>query len=124
MVSSSHIDPMDQFSKLTQQQNLQQHQQPAKLPRWFCPNVLRYYVLVHDVMQEQQNKYVPQFDLYIFQWSFFCRCLPSTHECLRQWQATDQSATGRMYESIEFSNGFRNHKHQINPQKSLKALKA
>lgn len=21
---------------------------PAKLPKWFCPNVLRYYVLLHD----------------------------------------------------------------------------
>ena len=40
---------MDQFSRLTQQQHQQQHQQPNKVPKWFCPNILRYYVLIHDV---------------------------------------------------------------------------
>lgn len=56
VVSSSHADPMDQFQKLTQQQSCQQHQQPNKLPRWFCPNIIRYYLLLHDVSDGDQSK--------------------------------------------------------------------
>jgi len=58
VVSSSHADPMEEFSRLTQQQHSQQHQQPHKLPKWFSPNVLRYYVLVHDVTEQAEAKYV------------------------------------------------------------------
>lgn len=58
VVSSNHPEPMEQFGWLTAQQHQQQHQQPHKLPKWFCPNVLRYYVLVHDVMEGQEAKYV------------------------------------------------------------------
>ena len=56
VVSSSHASPMEQFASLTQQQHQQQHQQPNKLPHWFCPNVLNYYVLIHDVAAEDLNK--------------------------------------------------------------------
>ena len=58
VVSSSHADPMEEFSRLTQQQHAQQHQQPHKLPKWFSPNILRYYVLVHDVTEQAEAKYV------------------------------------------------------------------
>ena len=58
VVSSSHTDPMEEFSKLTQHQHTQQHQQPHKLPKWFSPNILRYYVLVHDVTEQAEAKYV------------------------------------------------------------------
>jgi len=58
VVSSSHADPMEEFSKLTQHQHTQQHQQPHKLPKWFSPNILRYYVLVHDVTEQAEAKYV------------------------------------------------------------------
>jgi len=58
VVSSSHADPMEEFSKLTQQQHTQQHQQHHKLPKWFSPNILRYYVLVHDVTEQAEAKYV------------------------------------------------------------------
>ena len=57
MVSSSHTDPMEEFSRLTQQQHSQQHQHPHKLPKWFSPNILRYYVLVHDVTEQAEAKY-------------------------------------------------------------------
>jgi len=58
VVSSSHADPMDEFSKLTQQQHGQQHgQQTHKHPKWFSPNILRYYVLVHDVTEQSEAKY-------------------------------------------------------------------
>lgn len=56
VVTSSHPDPMEQFSKLTQQQHQQQHQNANKLPKWFCPNVLRYYVLLHDVVDGDEAK--------------------------------------------------------------------
>jgi len=58
VVSSSHADPMEEFSRLTQHQHTQQHQQPHKLPKWFSPNILRYYVLVHDVTEQAEAKYV------------------------------------------------------------------
>jgi len=58
VVSSSHADPMEEFSRLTQHQHSQQHQQPHKLPKWFSPNILRYYVLVHDVTEQSEAKYV------------------------------------------------------------------
>jgi len=49
---------MEEFSRLTQQQHTQQHQQSHKLPKWFSPNILRYYVLVHDVTEQAEAKYV------------------------------------------------------------------
>jgi len=58
VVSSSHADPMEEFSRLTQQQHAQQHQQQHKLPKWFSPNILRYYVLVHDVTEQAEAKSV------------------------------------------------------------------
>jgi hypothetical protein len=56
VVSSSHPDPMEEFIKLTQLQHTQQHQQPHKLPKWFTPNILRYYVLIHDVSEQLESK--------------------------------------------------------------------
>lgn len=58
VVSSFHADPMEEFSRLTQQQHAQQHQQQHKLPKWFSPNILRYYVLVHDVTEQAEAKSV------------------------------------------------------------------
>ena len=48
---------MDQFAKLTQEQHQQQHQHANKHPKWFCPNVLRYYILIHDVLDAEENKW-------------------------------------------------------------------
>lgn len=56
VVSSSNADPIEQFVKLTHQQSVQQNQQPHKLPKWFMPNILRYYVLVHDVTEQEEAK--------------------------------------------------------------------
>lgn len=63
MVSSQHPEPMEQFNKLTTQQHQQQHQHPNKLPKWFCPNILHYYVLLHDVAQANEAKYAFYFPL-------------------------------------------------------------
>lgn len=47
-VSSAETNPLDMFvqmgSKLMQMQTIS----PAKLPKWFSPSVLRYYILLHD----------------------------------------------------------------------------
>ncbi|XP_074645318.1 trafficking protein particle complex subunit 8-like [Tubulanus polymorphus] len=56
VVTSSHADPMDQFQKLSQQQHQQQHGSSNKLPKWFSPNILKYYVLLHDVVDGEESK--------------------------------------------------------------------
>jgi len=58
VVSTSHLDPMDAFAKLVQQQNLQQQQSPVKLPKWFMTNIYKYFVLLHDVTEGEESKYV------------------------------------------------------------------
>jgi hypothetical protein len=58
VVSTSHLDPIDAFAKLVQQQNLQQQQSPVKLPKWFMANIYKYFVLLHDVTEGEESKYV------------------------------------------------------------------
>ncbi|CAF0737248.1 unnamed protein product [Didymodactylos carnosus] len=55
VVSTSHLDPMDAFHKLVQQQQLHQQQSPAKLPRWFSQNIYKYFVLIHDVTEGEES---------------------------------------------------------------------
>ncbi|UJR31903.1 hypothetical protein I4U23_019377 [Adineta vaga] len=61
VVSTSHLDPMDAFAKLVQQQALQQQQSPAKLPKWFMANIYKYFVLLHDVTEGEESKAVSVF---------------------------------------------------------------
>ncbi|XP_071092381.1 trafficking protein particle complex subunit 8-like isoform X2 [Haliotis cracherodii] len=49
VASSGQSDPIATFTSLTNQQLQQQQQFPNKVPRWFCPGILTYYVLLHDV---------------------------------------------------------------------------
>ncbi|CAI9716399.1 particle complex subunit 8-like isoform X1 [Octopus vulgaris] len=56
VVSSGHTDPVGVFNTLSQQQSQQHNQFPNKLPKWFCPNILKYYVLLHDVVEGEQAK--------------------------------------------------------------------
>ena len=58
VVSSGHTDPLGVFNTLSQQQSQQHNQFPNKLPKWFCPNILKYYVLLHDVVEGEQAKWV------------------------------------------------------------------
>ena len=48
VVSSSHPNPLDEFSKLSQHQNYIQHNSQPSPIRWMTPNTLKYYVLLHD----------------------------------------------------------------------------
>ena len=72
VVSSGHSDPLSTFSSLVNQQSTQQTQNPSKIPRWFCPGTLRYYVLLHDVIEGEDAKY----DIAQYQ-SLGVRCLPN-----------------------------------------------
>lgn len=49
VVASTSENPMDQLNRLSQYQHQQQHQTPARFPKWFSPNILKYYLLIHDV---------------------------------------------------------------------------
>ncbi|XP_046999759.1 trafficking protein particle complex subunit 8 isoform X1 [Schistocerca americana] len=49
VVSSAETNPLDMLVHMGQQLQQLQNVTPAKLPKWFCPDVLRYYVLLHDV---------------------------------------------------------------------------
>ena len=51
VVSSNVNDPIEELQKLTQFQRRQQQQQAGRFPKWFCPNVFFYYVLLHDVAE-------------------------------------------------------------------------
>ena len=48
VVSSSHPNPLEEFSKLSQHQNFMQHNNQQAPIRWMTPNTLKYYVLLHD----------------------------------------------------------------------------
>lgn len=48
VVSSADNNPMESMIQLAQTLNQMQVVTPTKLPKWFNGNVLRYYVLIHD----------------------------------------------------------------------------
>ncbi|XP_075440849.1 trafficking protein particle complex subunit 8 isoform X3 [Ascaphus truei] len=49
VVSSNEPEPVEQFLKLSQEQHRIQHSNDYSYPKWFIPNTLKYYVLLHDV---------------------------------------------------------------------------
>ncbi len=57
VVSTSHLDPLDQFQKLILQQ--QQSTTTNRFPKWFFPhiqNTYKYFVLLHDVQEGEISK--------------------------------------------------------------------
>jgi len=56
VVTSNHPDPLAMLQTLSSSQQQQQSQFPNKLPQWFCPNILKYYVIVHDVVEAETSK--------------------------------------------------------------------
>uniref|UniRef100_A0AAY4CUL5 Trafficking protein particle complex 8 n=1 Tax=Denticeps clupeoides TaxID=299321 RepID=A0AAY4CUL5_9TELE len=56
VVSSSEAVPMEEFLKLSQEQHKIQHSGEYAHPRWFIPNTLKYYVLLHDLSQGDQQR--------------------------------------------------------------------
>uniref|UniRef100_A0A8C6QZ68 Trafficking protein particle complex 8 n=2 Tax=Nannospalax galili TaxID=1026970 RepID=A0A8C6QZ68_NANGA len=54
--SSGEAEPMEQFSKLSQEQHRIQHNSDFSYPKWFIPNTLKYYVLLHDVTAGDEQR--------------------------------------------------------------------
>ncbi|XP_020281979.1 trafficking protein particle complex subunit 8 isoform X2 [Pseudomyrmex gracilis] len=53
VVSTSEDNPLERIQTM----GAQLHQSvPGKLPKWFNNNALRYYILVHDTVQDDRNK--------------------------------------------------------------------
>lgn len=49
VVASTSENPLDQLNRLSQYLHQQLHQTPARFPKWFSPNILKFCVLLHDV---------------------------------------------------------------------------
>ena len=61
VVSTSHLDPLDQFQKLLIQQQQQIQSNQSRFPKWFFPNfanIYKYFVLLHDVQEGEISKYI------------------------------------------------------------------
>ncbi|XP_068093412.1 trafficking protein particle complex subunit 8 isoform X2 [Hyperolius riggenbachi] len=56
VVSSHEPEPVEQFLKLSQEQHRIQHSNDCSYPKWFTPNTLKYYVLMHDVSCGEEKK--------------------------------------------------------------------
>ncbi|XP_061152992.1 trafficking protein particle complex subunit 8 isoform X5 [Syngnathus typhle] len=56
VVSSGEAAPVEQFVKLSQEQHRIQHSGDFTKPKWFIPNTLKYYVLLHDVGQGDERR--------------------------------------------------------------------
>ncbi|XP_061453851.1 trafficking protein particle complex subunit 8 isoform X5 [Rhineura floridana] len=56
VVSSSEPEPVEQFLKLSQEQHQIQHSNEYSYPKWFIPNTLKYYVLLHDVSVGEEHR--------------------------------------------------------------------
>ncbi|XP_051953858.1 trafficking protein particle complex subunit 8-like isoform X2 [Xyrauchen texanus] len=56
VVSSHEALPTEQFLKLSQEQHRIQHSGEYTHPKWFIPNTLKYYVLLHDISDGDEQR--------------------------------------------------------------------
>lgn len=56
VVSSTEAVPSEQFLKLSQEQHRIQHSGEYTNPKWFIPNTLKYYVLLHDMSEGNEER--------------------------------------------------------------------
>ncbi|XP_041791493.1 trafficking protein particle complex subunit 8 [Chelmon rostratus] len=56
VVSSTEAVPVEQFLKLSQEQHRIQHSGDYINPKWFIPNTLKYYVLLHDMSEGDEQR--------------------------------------------------------------------
>ncbi|XP_066575699.1 trafficking protein particle complex subunit 8 isoform X2 [Amia ocellicauda] len=56
VVSSREAEPVEQFLKLSQEQHQIQHSNEYSYPKWFIPNTLKYYVLLHDISEGDEQR--------------------------------------------------------------------
>lgn len=57
VVSSTEAVPLEQFLKLSQEQHRIQHSGDYTHPKWFIPNTLKYYILLHDMSDGDEQRY-------------------------------------------------------------------
>lgn len=62
VVSSTDNNPEETFEKLGQSFNQPQIREPGKLPKWFNPNVLKYFVVLHDITDGDSNVAIRVFE--------------------------------------------------------------
>nr|XP_015195016.1 PREDICTED: trafficking protein particle complex subunit 8 isoform X1 [Lepisosteus oculatus] len=56
VVSSHEPEPVEQFLKLSQEQHRIQHSSEFSYPKWFIPNTLKYFVLLHDISEGDEQR--------------------------------------------------------------------
>uniref|UniRef100_A0A8C4HXV7 Trafficking protein particle complex subunit 8 n=1 Tax=Dicentrarchus labrax TaxID=13489 RepID=A0A8C4HXV7_DICLA len=56
VVSSTETVPVEHFLKLSQEQHRIQHSGEYTNPKWFIPNTLKYYVLLHDMSEGDEQR--------------------------------------------------------------------
>nr|CAD7257197.1 unnamed protein product [Timema shepardi] len=56
VAASTEGNPAELLQHMSQQLQQLQNLTPAKLPKWFSPGVMRYYVLVHDITDGDSAK--------------------------------------------------------------------
>lgn len=56
VVSSTETVPVEQFLKLSNEQHRIQHSGEYTNPKWFIPNTLKYYVLLHDMNEGDEQR--------------------------------------------------------------------
>ncbi|XP_035380054.1 trafficking protein particle complex subunit 8 isoform X1 [Electrophorus electricus] len=56
VVSSREAAPTEQFQRLSQEQHRVQHSGEYTHPKWFIPNTLKYYVLLHDISDGDEQR--------------------------------------------------------------------
>ncbi|XP_068599317.1 trafficking protein particle complex subunit 8 [Brachionichthys hirsutus] len=56
VVSSTEPVPVEQFLRLSQEQHRIQHSGEYTNPKWFIPNTLKYYVLLHDGAEGDEQR--------------------------------------------------------------------
>ncbi|KAM9383796.1 trafficking protein particle complex subunit 8 isoform 4-T4 [Pholidichthys leucotaenia] len=56
VVSSTEEVPVEQFLRLSQEQHRIQHSGEYTSPKWFIPNTLKYYVLLHDMSEGNEQR--------------------------------------------------------------------
>lgn len=65
VVSTRNPDPMGAFVSLSAKQTAYQQSTDHQNPyiKWFSPNTFKYYVLLHDISEGHEFKYVLDFSL-------------------------------------------------------------
>ncbi|XP_045481562.1 trafficking protein particle complex subunit 8 [Harmonia axyridis] len=62
VVSSTDTNPAESMIQLAQNLNQMYSSTPGKLPKWFSSNILKFYVIIHDVVDGNTNVATAAYD--------------------------------------------------------------